>query len=472
MQPTAFSIAVLSSAASGAFMIALKFFLSEEVSTSETLYLFLTLAVLTFVVFFSFIRVFGWRLVRTAYEDEISNVTDVAFENGKNCQEKVINEITGISEIYPNIDACLGEICDYIESSAKVSIFVQIGRELLSGKGVFYEHLKQNSNAQEIRILHSSKNNPYLSEKRAVERGSGKIGEWHRELTSVEEVGKVLAGSFESDVMETRVHHEGYVWRIFLFDSVCFVQPYIYDSDNAGRSPVFRLEKREHSLFATFAQLFEHKWIENTPDVRFVNDLLHDAFPVAVTTLARFDALYIFVVPERYASESQIEIQAPGGKLDQDENYVAALEREMLEEIGCSIRIHDSSFTTYIHEGAHLWQWNLADQPAPYCIFKRDQGDSTRDSRVEWILLYHTDLLITSIDDLKPASETYAVVCLSAEALGRVVSSPKAPTIGDIEGLSDGSRIISKRKLSNSVRIVPRGMVPVISTIHHPSYAQ
>ncbi len=461
-----FLIAVLSSAVAYALLIVSKKYLNDDLQNSDILYSSIAIAIFIFIVLYSFIKAFGWSLAKKIYSEEIYTEGEKIY---KIKHQEIMNK-HNILEVFPSMDHCINEICDKLSTEKNVSIFVQIGREILSGKGIFYECLKKNSSPESIRILHSSVRTPYLSSKQASSRSVGKLEEWRLDLVSSEQSGKQLSNIFNEGVFQSRAHHEGYYWRVFLFDEMCYVQPYIYDSDNSGRAPVFKIKKSDSSVYNTYSNYFEKKWIEYEPNTYYINDFIKESFPVSVTAILKFDSLYIFSIPDRYVRNNNMYIQAVGGKTEGDENYKTALKREVGEEIDASIKIYSSRNTTYIHEGGIQLAEPFHDTPAPYIIYRRDVLEDTRDKRVKWILLYQAELLINSIQELRPKNETRAIICLSQKMLTRLSDPTTSLKLRDIMNAKDGSCLIANKSYSPETVLHPRGMVSVISTSSYPSF--
>ncbi|MCD4743584.1 MAG: hypothetical protein K8R67_14065 [Desulfobacteraceae bacterium] len=462
----AFLIAILTSSFSHAILILLKKIAGEPLIYSDMLFGYLFTIITLFVIIFVVFRTYGWEVAKFFFKKEVNQ------EINNLTAKKLLNLYAdnNIEHIYPNMHSCIEDICNDLSTSKDISIFVQIGREILSGKGIFYKHLKKNQSPDRIRILHSSVRTPYLSSKQALKRSKGKLEEWKLDLTSVEQSGKQLSALYNIGIFETRAHHEGYYCRIFLFENHCYVQPYIFRSSNSEKAPIIKVKKTDNSVYHTFKKFFDNKWIEFTPNTYYLNDFIKESFPVSVTAILKYDSLYIFSVPERYVAKEKLQLQAVGGKTDGSETFKEALIREIKEEINAEIEIFSSSYTTYIHEGGIQLSESFHDNPAPYCIYRRDISDETRDKRIRWILLYQAEANLNSINDLKPTCETDTIVCLSQELLRQLAHPTIVLTIRDVLEAKDGSCIISPKKYKNSMELEGRGMVSVISAATLPSF--
>ncbi|MEN9434110.1 MAG: hypothetical protein RLZZ422_1699 [Pseudomonadota bacterium] len=458
----AFLSGVLASALSYAILIATKYPLSESVAKSDQVFAMFSFAICIALTIFFLVRKYGFYLVKSFFYKQIDDIV-----------KKRINEFCdkersyGVVKVFANMPACISEISKELATANNIAIFVQIGRDILSGKGLFYEDMKANPNAKSIRILHSSIRTPYLSKKKLADRDLTKLAEWQRDLISSEQSGKQLASLYNEGVFESRSHHEGYYFRVFMFDDFCYVQPYIYSSDNAEKAPVFKIKNLGlGSLYDTFKGYFDNKWLEYEPNTYYINDFIKESSPISVAAFIRYDGLFVFSVPERYISKDNIYIQAVGGKVEPNEAYTSALEREVKEEINACIKIQHSRFTTYINEGAIQFSATFHDQPAPYVIYYRDTVEG---SRVKWVLLYNVELLTNSIQDLIAKNENKAIVCLSQTLLSRLVDPTEKITIRDIKNARDGSCIMSSMNFSLDTIVKPRGMVSIINMASSPA---
>lgn len=455
----AFLVAVLSSSLSYSILILIKNHLREDIPLSDLIYAGATVFLFIFFGLMVVFKKYGWLFLKKIYQDEIK----------KESMNK-LKEDFHVENVFPNMESCMESVCDRLSSEKNISIFVQIGVDILSRQGKFYECLRKNISPESIRILHSSRQTPYLSSREASSRAKGKLEEWTQDLRSSEQYGKQLENLYDEGVFKSRAHHEGYYWRIFLFDEVCYVQPYVYKSDNSDRAPVFEIKKSESSIYNTFETFFNNKWREYKPNTYYVNDFLKEASPVSVTALIRYDSLYVFSVPKRYASKKEMYVQAVGGKTENNETYKSALIREAEEEINAKIKVYSSSYTTYIYEGGIQLSEKFQDDPAPYIIYKRSISDDTRDKRVTWILLFNAELMIGSLNELTPENETEAIVCLSREMLSKLADPTITLKVRDITNSEDGSKIISRKKYSPNMILKPKGMVNSINIASFPSF--
>ena len=118
-----------------------------------------------------------------------------------------------------------------------------------------------------IKILHSGKNNPYLTKEIANKRGSH-YDEWQVELSYAKKLVGILNQKSKTNIKALQ-HNEGYYWRMFIFESVAFVQPYLYISNNSEQAPVIKVNKylskderltNQNSLYVLFSKYFDDKW--------------------------------------------------------------------------------------------------------------------------------------------------------------------------------------------------------------------
>lgn len=449
-------IAILSSAVAYSLLVLIRIYFDEKLSSSDEIYAYISIFIFLFLGFYSSIKYYGWQLIKHIYKAELQNEVNSYATKDLEAKYNVI-------KIYPNMESCKDDICEKLSSEKNISIFVQIGTGVLTGKGSLYNCLKKNLSPDSIRILHASVKTKFLSMKEASSRGKAKYAEWTANLKNADFLGRTLSKLYNDGVFETRAHHEGYYWRIFLFDNECFVQPYAYKKNNSQNAPVFRLRNTEGSIYNTFRDYFENKWIEYKPNTYHVNDFIKESFPVSVTAILKFNSLYIFSIPKRYVTNNNLYIQAVGGKVEKDETYKTALIRETQEEINANIRVYSSRFTTYMNSGGIYCSEKFLDDPAPNIIYRRDIDENNRDKRVKWILLYQADLNINSLNEISPQNEIDSVICLSSEMLLNVVNPTTKLTIQDVKKSTDGSCLLGNIEKYNSDMVIhPKGVTSII----------
>lgn len=110
------------------------------------------------------------------------------------------------------------------------------------------------------------------------------------------------------------------------------------------------------------------------------------------------------------------------------------------------------------------------DTPAPYILYRRNISNDTKDQRVKWILLFQAELLINSIEELKPKNETNSIICLSREMLMKLSDPIESLTVRDIKNSKDGSCIIPSNAYSENATLHPKGMVSIISMSTFPHF--
>lgn len=203
-------------------------------------------------------------------------ISRVRSELESKAREKVTRELeeqTGIVRIFPNFHSCKNDILTDMRASKEVRIFLQLGRTVLHTSSPFSDCLSEIIRNPDVtvRILHASKQSPYFSKKRAQKRNSDHLS-WETDLDYV--VRRV--GGFNEQPgsrVDGRQHNEGAFWRLFIFDEVAYVQPYLYARVNEDYAPVFKLIRRmpstkqsseKKSLYEAFLSYFDNKWDEYT----------------------------------------------------------------------------------------------------------------------------------------------------------------------------------------------------------------
>ena len=274
------------------------------------------------------------------------------------------------------------------------------------------------------------------------------------------------------------------MWRLFIFDEIAYVQPYLYSKNNSEHAPVLKLsksvissEKKEEnpsSLYKVFSNYFDFKWDECRPDTTTLSKFIPATDATTVAVAAKYHQFYIFAIPSRYIKPGNKEIpfHGVGGKRKVDEDWVAAIGRESMEEIGVTLTINSSARTRFHTTGAELQPISLDDTPRPYCVYKRtrEADPNFAHPEVRWLIGYEGTLKIKNMDELKPRAEVGALVCLTGDMLLRTLQ--EKVTYKDIEKAEDGSRVILGLDVSLDMesRAVPAGLAIIIAAEQRPKF--
>ncbi len=354
----------------------------------------------------------------------------------------------GLMEVYNNFNECQDEILLKVRESQRIKIFVQMGKSVLSGAAIIYKALERSRPDADIKILHAGTQNPYLSERVALGRNSN-YREWREDIGYAVRTGSRLQSRLGGR-MELRVHSEGYLWRLFIFDDDAFLQPYQYGSENTGRAPVLRLSRiisgeqgqtdvNPNSLYRLVETYFDLKWEECAPQHTRIDDMITSGDPSAVAALVERGGVWVFVVPKRFLAlgGEELPFHSIGGKRNNGEDWLEALQRESNEEIGADLKVRSSAFTRDITSSAEFEPLMLSDSPRPYCVYKRTRfvDPEVMEPEVLWIVGFEADLAPEAA--IKPRSEIAAIVYLSQNMLRR--AARERITYEQIRQARDGS---------------------------------
>jgi hypothetical protein len=390
---------------------------------------------------------------------------------------------TGIVRVFENFRESETEILDQVRTSNTSRVFLQIGKTVLGGTTSFYDYLGKVMNPEaKIRILYASLDSPYLSERIAYERNSD-YKEWKADL---EHAINKIANLMEKNrgALRGRQHTEGYVWRLFIFDDMAYVQPYLFPRDNSDSAPVLKIarlksfsdnkEENSSSLYRAFANYFDFKWDECRPDATSLARLIQATDVTSVAVSARYHQFYVFAIPIRYMKEGSKEIpfHGIGGKRQKDEPWSETAMREALEETSVSIHLVSSGRTHFHTTGAELESVDLEDTPRPYCVYKRTREADPNFAHPEvlWLVGYEGNLQVKSLDELKPRAEVGALVCVTGDMLLRTLQ--EKITYRDITDSIDGSRVIlgSNVPLDLNARAIPTGLAVLVAAAQRPKF--
>jgi hypothetical protein len=393
---------------------------------------------------------------------------------------------SGLVRIFDNFDEAQAEILDQLSHSKAIRVFIQFGRAVLSDASVgtsnFYDYLSDARLEREadVKILHAGADNPYLTERAALTRGSHYI-DWKTDLEHAEQKCQSLATKLSGSrvTFSSRGHKEGFLWRLFLVDDVAYMQPYLHIRKNASRAPVFKFRRtipgdesqalNENSLYKVFSDFFDFKWEENRPEEAELAELTRGSGTSAVAAVTRFRQTYAFIVPRRYVERSDREVpfHGIGGKKQEGETWVGALEREAKEEIGASISIQSSARTRYLTTGAELESISLRDVPRPYCVYKRirESDPNFAHPDILWLVGYEATLM--AHDFVGPKSEAAAVVYITADMLFRAMV--ETVTYREIKKAPGCHLIVADGvDLGLGRRAVPSGIAAIIAAAERP----
>lgn len=385
----------------------------------------------------------------------------------------------GITGVYPNFNDCQEEILRQVRESRSIKIFVQMGKSVISGAAIIYEALERSRTDADIRILHAGTQNPYLSERVALNRSSN-YREWREDIAYAVRTGSRLQTRLGGR-MELRMHSEGYVWRLFIFDDDAYMQPYLYSSENARQAPVVKLSRlplndqgisgeNPNSLYHMLMTYFNLKWDESAPLHTRIGDMITSDDPSTVAALVDRGGIWVFVVPKRFLAleGEELPFHSIGGKRGNDEDWLEALQREASEEIGAHLDIKSSAFTRDITSSAEFDPLSLSDFPRPYCVYKRTRvvDPEVMEPEVLWIVGFEAEL---SPDiAIEPRSEIAAVVYLSQNMLRR--TARERITYESIRRAKDGSgvRVQPGIEFDFSRIAIPTGLaaLPTFSAQH------
>jgi len=171
---------------------------------------------------------------------------------------------TGIAHTYDNLHECKNDMEADFRRAKRISLFLQVGRwELGSGEPSYFSVLvREKEIGSQIRILRASDKSPFLSKERADNLGY-KYEHWVESMRRLSEEIDLLRDSKAK--IEDRQHDEPYLWRIFIFDDVAYVSPYLYLHENHKKAIVYKLEDGEDSLYAVFKKYFDYVWMKYDP---------------------------------------------------------------------------------------------------------------------------------------------------------------------------------------------------------------
>ncbi|HYM34277.1 MAG TPA: hypothetical protein VET48_02715, partial [Steroidobacteraceae bacterium] len=364
--------------------------------------------------------------LRPAVEKEVSANIRAAAES--QIRSELAHSI-GLVGVFSSFREAEAEILEMLAKSRDVRVFIQFGRAVLSGVTLgtsnFYDYLGDSKLEREasVKILHAAADSPYLTARAAALRGSD-YAEWRRDIeytaAKCDVLAKKLAGSRVT--FSSRSHKEGFLWRLFILDDVAYVQPYLHQRKNAAQSPVLKITKtfasgdvvavNDNSLYKVFSDFFNFKWEENRPEETSLAQLTREGGIVTVAALTHFRQFYVFIVPMRYVQRGgrDLPFHGIGGKKQENEEWLAALQRESREEVGVGLHVANSSHTRFYTTGAELGTIGISDTPRPYCVYKRIRENDPYFAHPEVLWLVGYEAALDASDFVGPQHEAAAVL--------------------------------------------------------------
>lgn len=375
---------------------------------------------------------------------------------------------TGLVKIFPSLDDAIDEIRHEIAHSSRQYVFAQLGRELFHSSSKLNQLIFESVRPSEtdLRILHASKASPYLRPSAARARGSS-YGDWQIELNyMIKATPKVIDSGGK-----VRQHGEPFLWRLFIFDDLCFVQPYVADKNNGKIARILSFSRtqrkdgntaNEMSLYKIFEKYFLAIWAENEPRKIVVSELNNSAGRLVVAGFLRVGALTAWGIPHRYFLQDHEEVRfnGIGGKTHPGEDVLSALGREFREELAVEVQVRSSDSVTLAHEGRVIGPATCDDAIKPMLVnrFERYESEYTD----YHLVAYHCS--IDEIDKVVPHNDLGAVLFLTDSLLQRAAEGNL--TLRDLQRANDGSKIIPNIDLAPHAlkKLVPAGLAAVCAS--------
>ncbi len=174
----------------------------------------------------------------------------------------------GIVEIFKNLVSCEHLIKKDFAKAKKTKLFLQIGRRQLGGAtaSMFGELAERKTEGDDdIRVLHASEDSNYVIEgakkrKSSLEYLLQGIGATEKQIDYLKREKNVR--------IESKTHHEPFVWKFFIFDDIAYVMGYTPGKTDET-SIVYKIRDGEHSLYRFFNKYFDDLW-------EIANDKNHD----------------------------------------------------------------------------------------------------------------------------------------------------------------------------------------------------
>ena len=177
-----------------------------------------------------------------------------------------IAQNAGISGWYPSPDDAQNEISEYIKRSKSIKLITNTGKSDLSKGSKHYDAISKNKNTS-VKILMSSADSPYISEKWAIKNGFSK------------EQSKIWVKRTKETIAELKYlneHHKinlsvqsyslPFTWHLWIFDeNTVFVTAWLPQGQSTQKVRLYKITKNTNtSLFEMFDSYYERVWNEQS----------------------------------------------------------------------------------------------------------------------------------------------------------------------------------------------------------------
>jgi 8-oxo-dGTP pyrophosphatase MutT (NUDIX family) len=154
-------------------------------------------------------------------------------------------------------------------------------------------------------------------------------------------------------------------------------------------------------------------------------------------------------------SDGQVRIGLGGigGKIEDGETPVTALQRESLEEIGAAVHIASAPFTIAVDPDGVAHECDWTDEPRPILVW--ESGDPNRHKGVQVVVFLGHLLSVPRPGDLP------AVVTMSLAAMSTLASV--GPTIEDL--IQAGALLKEREQIPRDAKVIPVGTISVLCNL-------
>ncbi len=334
--------------------------------------------------------------------------------------QRAVSDQLGIERVYKTLREAAPDILRELERAKEIRLFLQVGRYMLGGDHTFvYDALKKRDRKDlYVRVLHASKDSPFLSEDRLRTRRSN-IRAVQAGLENV--LLQVRALRDEGIRLESRQHQEPYLWRLLFFDEVAYVSGYFFEKDNDEHAVVYRIVKGDKSLYQIFERYFEYLWEHYPPGSGTLQEIIPSSAESGAALLVRREGRFVLMVFDRSKTvdnRPMYRFAGIGGKRTNNETWLQCAMREGREETGCTVSIVSALESCYLDLLKRVGPINISDEPRPAAVIETpDEGTGFR---AGWGKRYTTVYLASLEGELHLQSEIRGFLFVSGELLLRM----------------------------------------------------